>query len=363
MRALGSLGLGLGVLLLAALPGCSDDSGSKSASSGGAAGSSQGGASGSSGSGSGGDVQGGSAGLSTGGSETGGTSAATGGNAGVGAGGSTAGTGGSATGGSATGGSGGSATGGSAGAGCPTGLDDEFNDPCTLSQWTAENFPVSAASYDVGTTESGFLTISFSASTPANTAWYAGYVGPILHKRVTGNFWVMAEVHAQNINDANAAPTGSYNSAALLVRDVTTPGHWLMHSVGHHGGNSNGPGAGLPGGCPNQGQYVGVGSEDKITVNQASTLCLNPTATSRGRLAICRVGTRFHMLQKLDGESAWTETNTFTHDQIGTEMDVGPVANGWGVPPDVSSRFDWIHFGVPGSDADCSAAAFESAHP
>ncbi|MCB9590173.1 MAG: hypothetical protein H6718_32465 [Polyangiaceae bacterium] len=361
MPRLNSLGLGLGALLLATLTGCSDDSGEKSSSSGGAAGSSQGGASGSSGSA--GSAQGGSAGLAAGGSAgfaAGGTGATSGGSAGGGAGGSS-GSAGNATGGS--GGSAGNATGGSGGAGCPTGLDDEFNDPCTLSQWTAENFPASAASYDIGTTESGFLTISFSASTPNQTAWYASYRGPILHKRVSGNFWVMAEVHAQHINDANSAPTGSYNSAALLARDVTTPGHWLMHSLGHHGGNSNGPGAGLPGGCPNQGEFVGVGSEDKITVNQASTLCLNPSTAFRGRLALCRMGTQFHMLQKLEGESSWTETNNFTHAQVGSEMDVGPVANAWGVPPDVSSRFDWIHFGVPASDADCSAAAFESAHP
>ncbi|MCA9627394.1 MAG: hypothetical protein KC766_07000 [Myxococcales bacterium] len=354
MRAFGSLGWGLGAALLAALPACSDDSGERLGGSGGA------GVGGSSSGGSGGDLVAGSGGSDSGGA------AASGGNAGSqpgGSGGAQSSGGAGAQGGlGGTTSSGGTSSGGSGG-GCPTGLDDEFDDPCTLDQWTAENFASSAASYDIGTTEPGFLTISFSASTPDQTAWYAGHVGPILRKRVSGDFWVMAEVHAQRVDDANSAPTGSYNSAALLVRDVATPGHWLMHSLGHHGGNSNGPGAGLPGGCPNQGEFVGVGSEAKITVNQASTLCLNPSTAFRGRLAICRVGSHFHMLRKLEGEAGWTETNSFSHPQIGAAMDVGPVANGWGVPPDVSSRFDWIHFGVPASESDCSASAFDAAFP
>lgn len=360
MSALRSLGWGLGVLFLALVPACSDDSGSKSQGAGGSAGSESGGASGNGG-GEGGSATAGSSGS---GGSSGGTSGNGGASGNAGSAGD-AGSGGSAgaTGGTGAGGSGGATGGTGGGAGCPTGLDDEFNDPCTLNQWTAENFSASAATYDIGTTESGFLTISFSASTPQYSAWYAGYVGPILHKRVDGDFWVMAKVHAQDVNDPNSAPSGSYNSAALLVRDVATPGHWLMHSVGHHGGNSNGPGAGLPGGCPNQGEYVNVGSEAKITVNQASTLCLNPSTAFRGRLAICRVGSQFRMLRKLENEASWTETNSFTHAQVGSAMEVGAVANAWGVPPDISSRFDWIRFGVPSGASDCTAAAFDSAFP
>lgn len=343
----------LGSLML--FPGCSDDTNGSGGSGGSAGVTASGGSSGATAGGAGGRA--GSAGSQAGGS--------------VGAGGSTAG--GAGAGGSGNGGSGGAGNagaagdGGSAGAagsgGCASDLDDEFDDPCTLSNWTQENFPASAASVDIGSSQAGFLSINFSASTPAETGWYAASVGPIVHKRIQGNFIVTAQVLARSTTSASQPPTRGYNSVALLARDVATPGHWLMHSLGYQGGPSNGPGPGLPGGCPNQGDFVGLGSEAKITVNSASTLCLNPASTFSGRVAICRVGTTFSMLRKLDGEATWSQSNTFEHAAVGAAMDVGLVANGWGVPPDISARFDWVRFAVPSGPADCSPAAFDAARP
>jgi hypothetical protein len=116
-------------------------------------------------------------------------------------------------------------------------------------------------------------------------------------------------------------------------------------------------------GCPNAGLAVGLGSEAKRTVNSSSQLCLNPAASHRGRIAICRWGSSFHMLRKLDGESAWTETNVFAHPAMPDQLDVGLIANFWALPVTLRPQFEWIR-GYAVSDASvCSASAFDVLFP
>ena len=280
-----------------------------------------------------------------------------------GAGGSAGGGGGSAgsSGSAGASGSGGAAgTGGSSGSGgCPGGANDEFNDSCTAANWSEQHFTASAASWNIGQTFNGRLTIAFSAGTPAQTGWFENNVGPLVYKQRSGNFIVMTHVHAGRADNRTLAPRRAFNSAGLLVRNpASTTGsqNWIMHNIGNQAGNSHA-------GCPNAGMNVGIGSEAKNTVNSNSQLCLNPATAFSGRIAICRNGASFHALRKLDGEATWTETNQFTNNNIPAAVEVGVMANAWGVPADIRAEFDYVRFYAVNNASQCSPAYFNSTYP
>ena len=349
--------LGIVTLLSFGLLACSGDDDNGSDGSGGASGGSTGGAAGSGPGGTGGSA--GSAGAS--GSAGSGGSAGGAGGASGGSTGGAAGSAGSVGGAGGAGGAGGS-TGGAAGSGggCSAAgdLSDEFDDACTLGAWTEQHFAATASSWDIHQTLSGHLVIEFSSGTPSQSGWFEDFVGPLIYKATSGDFLVVTRVNAGRVGDPSLAPTAAFNSAGLLVRDPSSaPGsqNWLMHNIGSQNGTSNG-------GCPNAGASVGVGSEAKTTVSSSSTLCLNPGSHS-GQIAICRVGADFSMLRKLDDEASWTETNSFNHPGIGSAVEVGLMANAWGVPPDIRADFDWIRFSSVSGAADCSPSALDAAFP
>lgn len=240
---------------------------------------------------------------------------------------------------------GGATTGGAGGAADDlASLDDEFDDPSTLSNWTLlHEQQGSAAPYDlldIDTTTPGKLTI-----TPLVSSWYLDDQATFLYKQVTGDFVVEIDVAAYKKGTIAGAPTEVFNSGGLLLRDpASAPGseRWSMYNLGH--------------------QETFIGVEGKLTEASQSELILVPTTDRfQGRLRVCRVEGTIHMLRKFPDEAAWTETHTFpgTFPQTPTfplpdTVQVGIINNAYLVA-DVRVEVEYIHFRRATTAADCAA--------
>lgn len=218
------------------------------------------------------------------------------------------------------------------GGGCSTTLSDEFDDACTLANWMAG--PNQAAtSFDIHTTTPGRFTVE-----PTQSGWYQENHAFLLSKPITGDFVVQIDAEADSRDAPGNAPNDAFNSIGVLARDPASgPGHenWIMWDVGT--------------------QDTTVGSEGKTTVNSVSTLFVVPGGR-RGELALCRLGTTFHLLRRLEGDAGWSETHTFDRPDMPATLDVGLITNAWESAPDLHATVDYVRFGVPATLADCTAA-------
>jgi len=225
-------------------------------------------------------------------------------------------------------------------------LSDEFDDPSTLANWrqwhqVAEVEPRHDL-LDIDLTNPGMLTVR-----PRTSGWFGDYEGPLLYKMIEGDFVIEAWVAASKIGDPSAPPDEQFNSVGLLARDPVTgegQANWIMASLGRQEG-------------------VRVASEGKTTVDSQSVLELID-GPRRGRLRICRVGSRFVIARRLEGEGAFMETQSYDRPDLPDTLQVGMVATGWNssVPqpdfsrtPDIEGTIDYVHFSAPASEADCTA--------
>jgi hypothetical protein len=246
------------------------------------------------------------------------------------------------------GGSGGAPSGGAGGSGGAVddlaALSDDFENAATLSGWTLLHqelgLPAPHEILDIDTTAPGKLVI-----VPLVSAWYQDDMATFMYKEITGDFLVEVDAAAYQKGTANGAPTQIYNSAGMLVRDPasTLPlQSWLMYNIGY--------------------QEAFIGVEGKATVASQSELILIPTnGVYTARLRLCRLGNTVHMLRRLPGDPAWTETHTFpeTFDQtpaftLPQTVQVGLIDNAYTVAG-VRAEFEYIQFSRPQSAADCSA--------
>jgi hypothetical protein len=95
-----------------------------------------------------------------------------------------------------------------------------------------------------------------------------------------------------------------------------------------------------------------IGSEGKTTVGSRSTLSITE-GSHRGELILCRVGERFLMLRKLEGESTFTETHRFERPDLPVTLQVGVVASAWMSPSNLHARFEFVRFRTPAGEDDC----------
>lgn len=201
-----------------------------------------------------------------------------------------------------------------------------------MANWKAG--PNQAASlFDIHTTTPGQFTIE-----PTQSGWYMESQAFLLSKSITGDFVVQIFAEADSLDAPGSPPNDEFNSIGVLARDPAgSPGHenWIMWDVGTQGGP--------------------VGSEGKTTVNSMSTLFVVPGGR-RGELALCRIGTTFHLLRHLEGDAGWSETHTFDRPDMPSTLDVGLITNAWGNQPDLHATVEYARFGVPQTIADCTAA-------
>lgn len=215
---------------------------------------------------------------------------------------------------------------------CPDGTSDEFDDPCTLSRWTLEGED-SFLSYDIDATTPGHMTV-----VPRQGVWTNNQRAFIAYKEATGNFVAMAHVTASGTTVPADAPLSPFNSAGLIARRPQGMGNgqesWVMYDVGR--------------------QQSAVGVEAKSTTDGASNLFLMSGARS-GRISLCRVGSTFYLSKNLEDDgTTWTRTHTFDRPDMPVTVQLGVVANAYD-NPDLTATFDYVRFGTPQTDADCTA--------
>lgn len=106
-------------------------------------------------------------------------------------------------------------------------LDDEFDDPATMSDWQRITFVEQwgnepLETLDIDTTRSGWLTMM-----PRTTSWYEDYRGPLFFKEVSGDFVVTSSVEATGRNGIGA-PNRQYSLAGIMIRSPrnVTPQTW-----------------------------------------------------------------------------------------------------------------------------------------
>lgn len=215
---------------------------------------------------------------------------------------------------------------------CPMGLGDELNDPCTLSQW--ELGPgTQVDTWDIDTTTPGHLTV-----TPGRGLWNDNAKAWLVFKEVVGDFVVVTHVTVEGLEGAGTEPSAPFNSAGLMARRPPLPGNdaesWVMFDLGR--------------------QQSFFGTEAKTTIEGDSSLYLSSGAGA-GRLSLCRVGEKIFLSRNLDADGdAWTRTQTFVRSDLPVTLQVGMVANAYD-QADLKATFDYVRFGVPQTEADCTA--------
>ncbi len=204
-------------------------------------------------------------------------------------------------------------------------LSDEFDDATSLSDWSQLG---QADTVDIDTQTAGTLTV-----VPQAGGWYGNFTGLLLWKSVTGDFVVETSVHAA-ARSGNGVPSEPYNSAGLLIRDPASRSgaeNWVMHNVGFQDGR--------------------IGTEGKTTTNSGSILVIEPASVTSGVLRICRNNNSIELARKLEGESAFKVTHSYTRGDFPKTLQVGLVVNGWnsqgGQPdtsrmPDLRATFDYV---------------------
>jgi beta-lactam-binding protein with PASTA domain len=219
-------------------------------------------------------------------------------------------------------------------------FSDEF-DANSLGDWELRHqVEGTSAQYtvlDINQTIPGSLTI-VPTVTPG---WFANGDGPLIFKLLTGNFSVQTRVTADSVTSPGQAPGSNFNSAGLMARNpdgASGPENYIMLNIGRQDSSIAGS----------------VGSETKTTVNSSSTLFLQP-GSNTGDLILCRVGNDFVSFRFLAGDSGWTQTTSFTRNDLPATLQVGMVVNAFNAPADLRASFDYIRLRpTPASVNDCT---------
>lgn len=138
------------------------------------------------------------------------------------------------------------------------------------------------------------------------SGWYSDSSGPLLHLNVRGPFMVEAEVSANRQDNPAAAPSASFSSTGLLIRDPaskTDRMRWVMYNFGF--------------------QEKFFGSETKTTRDASggwhfhelggfrsrSTLYLTerPASPPSAILRMCRIGEEIRFYWKRSADDTWRE--------------------------------------------------------
>lgn len=212
-------------------------------------------------------------------------------------------------------------------------LCDEFGDAGSLYQWGCRDVddgqPNSYERLDIGQSREGCLTI-----VPKACAWYRDGMGPMIYKRITGDFIASAYVVARSRRDPSRPPSQAFNSGGLIARDpASRPGrqNWVVINVGR--------------------QQEGLGTEVKTTVNSESQLFCDD-GPCYGEVRMARLGSQFHLLRKLVGEADWRLLRVFDRPDLPETLQVGLMCNGWTDQPDALIEVDWVRFARPNGPND-----------
>jgi hypothetical protein len=243
-------------------------------------------------------------------------------------------------------------------------LNDEFEDPETLSEWTpfeeTQDFPTMIKTLTI---EDGNLYLE-----PYTSAWYADYYGTFVFKEVTGDFVVTTRIWAKG-KEADV-PEQYWSLTGLMARvpREITPETWK----------------------PSEENWVFITTgiadslietvfETKTTVNSQSTLELHPAPSGWVELRMARIGADFVMVYRADETEDWTLLAHFNRPDMPETLQVGINAyTDWYTgkshaarplrfnteiltdetgKPDLNTLVDYIHFQRPTLPRDFDTAS------
>ncbi len=222
----------------------------------------------------------------------------------------------------------------SAGISAPTGRthrssvlarDDDFSGLRLSTYWTI----LQPASGHVSL-ENGSLVL-----TPdADRGWYNAGRGMFISQEVAGDFIATARLSVRGLRDPSGPPRESFNSAGLIARNPRsgpTDEMWIMISLGQ--------------------QATFVGTKTEPTWQSQSQPEFQRTTATSGQLRLARIGDRFALLKRLDGEREWTLLQEHRFPETPAVLQVGPAVNAYRAN-DIRAAYDSVRFTVPTSASD-----------
>lgn len=193
-------------------------------------------------------------------------------------------------------------------------LDDEFNNPCSMSDWKnitqeegwdAEHLEA----WDVSETYPGELMMM-----PWTSSWYANHRGTLLFKEITGDFVFTIEVTATNRAGQNIPPSSQFSLAGMMMRTPKdTVGGWRPGEE-NYVFLSNGSA-----GNTNRFQF-----EVKTTVNSNSQLMYINIDVNNVLIRMARIGGAIIILYQIPGND-WVVHQRYRRDDFPETVQIGFV--------------------------------------
>lgn len=195
-------------------------------------------------------------------------------------------------------------------------LNDEFNDPSTLNNWSrysqTEGWPDRLLNIDINTTEPGALFLE-----PSSSGWFNDLDSPFIFKLVEGDFIVTTRIKATG-NNSNT-PERLYSLTGIFIREPRdiTPETWV---AGQENWMFISTGAGDVAGVPK--------FEVKNTVESDSELELFPADTGWVELRLERLNDIYTVEYKFP-DSEWEQLRVYDETErpiMSDTLQVGIVA-------------------------------------
>jgi serine/threonine protein kinase len=202
---------------------------------------------------------------------------------------------------------------------------DDFSGSALAAHWKILDPPSGTISVEHG----GLVMIP-----NADTGWYNGGHGMLVTQRVAGDFVATARLKVHGLENPQGPPREQFNSAGLLARDPgsgPTSEAWIMISLGQ------------------QASFFGTKTEP--TWQSESRPQFQPASATGGELRLARMGKRFSLLRRLDGETEWTLLQEHQFPSIPDVLEVGPAVNAYRAA-DIRAVFDSVRITVPESPSD-----------
>jgi hypothetical protein len=217
-------------------------------------------------------------------------------------------------------------------------LNDEFDDPSTFSNWNVRDM--------VEGTQAQYSTLDIATSTPGNLTiipdrpsyWEAANRAIFIYKLLAGDFIMHASLRVGQVSNINTPPSIDFNSAGLMARNAassTTSENWTLITMGY--------------------QATTIGTRDASTFNNMTNISSFRGSTQTvGELVLCRIGPNFYTYYTTPNKGTWVWTDWFVRNDLPASLQVGIAAEANGTQPHMRAEFDWIRFGKPSVQSDCT---------
>jgi hypothetical protein len=210
--------------------------------------------------------------------------------------------------------------GGGADAGPVAGLSDDFAGTSLDSAWQV--FRPELIDIAVG---GGALAVTPNQ----RVLWFDDSQGPLIHKRVTGDFVVSSTVRARSASMPALPPSMEVHLGGLMVRSAVPVGQgsaedYVFIVTGY--------------------DVDDLSVETKTTVDGMSTFEGPSWPSGDAELRICRIGATLTLYKRAIGAASWTLARTYVRNDLSGAVQVGAVAYANSDTPDLVVSFDQLTF-------------------